>query len=50
MSLPNPSAEVVKSIEGAIKWFQKSKIKGGNYTLITQNRKIFPNIIWILCK
>ena len=28
MSLPNPSAEVVKSIEGAIKWFQKSKIKG----------------------
>lgn len=22
----------------------------GNYTLITQNRKIFPNIIWILCK
>ena len=28
MSLPNPSAEVVKSIEGAIKWFQKSEIKG----------------------
>ena len=28
MSLPNASAEVVKSIEGAIKWFQKSKIKG----------------------
>ena len=28
MSLPNPSADVVKSIEGAIKWFQKSKIKG----------------------
>ena len=28
MSLPNPSTEVVKSIEGAIKWFQKSEIKG----------------------
>lgn len=28
MSLPDPSAEIVKSIEGAIKWFQKSEIKG----------------------
>lgn len=28
MSLPNPSTDIVKSIEGAIKWFQKSKIKG----------------------
>ena len=28
MSLPHPSAYVVKSIEGAIKWFQKSEIKG----------------------
>lgn len=28
MSLPHPSADVVKSIEGAIKWFQKSEIKG----------------------
>ena len=28
MSLPHPSAGVVKSIEGAIKWFQKSEIKG----------------------
>ena len=28
MSLPHPSANVVKSIEGAIKWFQKSEIKG----------------------
>jgi len=28
MSLPNPSADVVNSIEGAIKWFQKSEIKG----------------------
>lgn len=28
LSLPNPSEDVVKSIEGAIKWFQKSEIKG----------------------
>ena len=28
MSLPHPSADVVKSIESAIKWFQKSEIKG----------------------
>ena len=28
MSLPHPSAYVVKSIEGAIKWFQKSELKG----------------------
>ena len=28
MSLPNPSTDIVKSIEGAIKWFQKSEIKG----------------------
>lgn len=28
----------------------KYLLKDGNYTLITQNRKIFPNIIWILCK
>ena len=28
MSLPHPTADVVKSIEGAIKWFQKSEIKG----------------------
>ena len=28
MSLPHPSAYLVKSIEGAIKWFQKSEIKG----------------------
>ena len=28
MSLPNPSEKVVESIEGAIRWFKKSEIKG----------------------
>lgn len=28
MSLPNPSAKVIASIEGAIKWFKKSGISG----------------------
>jgi len=28
MTLPNPSEKVVESIEGAIRWFKKSEIKG----------------------
>nr|WP_239059525.1 pectate lyase [Bacteroides sp. 224] len=28
MSLPNPSQEIINSIEGAVKWFEKVKIEG----------------------
>lgn len=28
MSLPNPSAEVIEAIEGAIEWFRKVKVEG----------------------
>lgn len=28
MQLPNPSAEVIQSIESAVKWFKDSEIKG----------------------
>ena len=50
MSLPNPSTDIVKSIEGAIKWFQKSKNKKEYRRNISLTAKVKKTIVWFPVK